>query len=122
MGNIEAHLYEVNPQGIYIIKILVEGEVYKFLLRKDELVGETLCLVENEREYVLLHEEKAMKTGILISEQLKKELFKGWLWIYMNEFGLYRKKVTELELETYKFIKKNINIDIGNKKGQSPHM
>ncbi|MBJ8052686.1 hypothetical protein JDS87_11955 [Bacillus cereus] len=116
MDKIETHLYEVNPHGMYIIKILVEGEVYKFLLLTDGLVGEILCLVENEREYVLLHEEKAMKTGILISEQLKKELFEGWLWIYVNEFGLYRRKVTELELETYKFIKQNISIDIGNRK------
>ncbi|MGH0460699.1 hypothetical protein [Bacillus cereus] len=103
-----------------MISVKFEEEVYKFLLRKDEIVGETLCLLENGREYVLLHEEQAIKTGVYITGQLKKDLFKGWLWISVNESGIYRKKVTELE--TYQFIKESINIDIGNKKGQTPLM
>ncbi|GAB6432092.1 hypothetical protein bcgnr5390_03890 [Bacillus luti] len=122
MNSIETHLCEVNPCSTYLISVKFEEEVYKFLLRKDEIVGETLCLLENEREYVLLHEEQAMKTGGYITGQLKKDLFKGWLWISVNESGIYRKKVTELELETYQFIKESINIDIGNKKGQTPLM
>ncbi|WP_225990135.1 MULTISPECIES: hypothetical protein [unclassified Bacillus (in: firmicutes)] len=97
---------------MFIIKTPVQGEVYTFLLRKNELVGESLCLVVNEMEYVLLHEDKAIKSGIILTNQLRKELFEGWLWINVNEFGLNRRKVTKSELEIYKYIKQNINIDL----------
>ncbi|MGN4443394.1 hypothetical protein ACTFOB_00355 [Bacillus cereus group sp. MYBK79-1] len=122
MSIVEIHLYEVNPSNVFIIKTPVQGEVYTFLLRKNELVGESLCIVVNEMEYVLLHEDKAIKSGIILTNQLRKELFEGWLWINVNEFGLNRRKATKLELEIYKYIKQNINIDIGNEKGQSPLM
>ncbi|GAB6437162.1 MULTISPECIES: hypothetical protein [unclassified Bacillus (in: firmicutes)] len=122
MNKIETHVYEVKSSSSFIIKVLVQGEVYKFLFRKDELVGERLCLLVNEMEYVLLHEEKAIQTGIFITEQLKKGLFEGWLWINVNELGLNKMKVTELELEIYKYIKENIKIDIGSSQNQSPLM
>ncbi|WP_212959061.1 hypothetical protein, partial [Bacillus sanguinis] len=93
MNKIETHVYEVKSSSSFIIKVLVQGEVYKFLFRKDELVGERLCLLVNEMEYVLLHEEKAIQTGIFITEQLKKGLFEGWLWINVNELGLNKMKV-----------------------------
>lgn len=92
MNSIETHLNEVNPCSAYLISVKYKEKVYKFLLLKDKIVGETLCLFEDERDYFLLHEEQAMKTGVYISDQLKKDLFKGWLWISVNESGLYKKR------------------------------
>ncbi|SDY39687.1 hypothetical protein [Bacillus sp. 166amftsu] len=91
----EMQIFDVNESVSCIIKVPAESKEYTFLFRKDSTFMGSVFLLEDERQYSLMNEEIVTKTGAITSEQLKRDFFgdlKGWVWITVDDVGLYRRK------------------------------
>ncbi|PFD95620.1 hypothetical protein COE15_01130 [Bacillus cereus] len=114
----EMQIFDVNESVSCIIKVPAEPKEYTFLFRKDSILGEPVFLLEDERQYSLMNEEIVTKIGAITSEQLKRDFFwdlKGWVWIEVDDIGLYRRKATNQEVEMYKYVKGNIKENLADK-------
>ncbi|EMA6342828.1 hypothetical protein ACH0R4_RS05155 [Bacillus cytotoxicus] len=116
-------IFDVNESVSCIIKVPVEANEYTFLFHKDLILGESIFLLEDERQYSLMNEEIVTKIGAITSEQLKNDFFgdlKGWVWIAVDDVDLYRRKATEQEVEIYWHIKENIKANLIDKMRKAP--
>lgn len=114
----EMQVFDVNESVSCIIKVPVDASEYTFLFHKDSILGESLFLLEDERQYSLMNEEIVNKIGAITSEHLKRDFFgdlKGWVWIQVDDVDLYRRKATEQEVNIYWYVKENIKINLIDK-------
>ncbi|PEU18133.1 MULTISPECIES: hypothetical protein [unclassified Bacillus (in: firmicutes)] len=119
----QMQIFDVNESVSCIIKVSADQNEYTFLYRKGLLIGESIFLLEDERQYSLMNEEMVTKTGVFTSEQLKKDFFgelKGWVWIAVDDVDLYRRKAIEQEVEMYWYVKGNIKANLIDKMSKSP--
>lgn len=121
----EMQIFDVNESVSCIIKVPTESKEYTFLFRKDSIFGESVFLLEDERQYSLMNEEIVTKIGAITSEQLKRDFFgdlKGWVWIEVDDVGLYRRKATDQEIGVYQYVKENIKANLVDKMSRAPLM
>ncbi|EEL70371.1 hypothetical protein bcere0026_26690 [Bacillus mycoides] len=95
----------------------IDEKEYHFIVREHSLVGKVISLFENGKEYGLIDKQIAVRDKFIRSELTKLEHFNidmlynspGWIWVGMNQFGLYAREATPNEVEIFMRLKENVN-------------
>lgn len=90
---------------------------YHFIVREHPIAGKFISLLENGKEYGLLDKQTVNKDKFLRLElvklgHIKKAVFEGsaeWIWVGMNQFGMYARLATNNEVEIFVDLHENIH-------------
>ena len=113
--NIPNFRFDVSDTRMIVANI--DEKEYHFMVREHPLVGKVISLFENGKEYGLIDKQIAIRDKFIRSEFTNLEHFNidmlynspGWIWVGMNQFGLYAREATLNEVEIFMRLKENIN-------------
>ncbi|WP_002147237.1 hypothetical protein [Bacillus cereus] len=113
--NIPNFRFDVSDTRMIVANI--DEKEYHFIVREHSLVGKVISLFENGKEYGLIDKQIAVRDKFIRSELTKLEHFNidmlynspGWIWVGMNQFGLYAREATPNEVEIFMRLKENVN-------------
>ncbi|RWS44874.1 hypothetical protein EKA14_03590 [Bacillus mycoides] len=113
--NIPNFRFDVSDTRMIVANI--DEKEYHFIVREHPLVGKVISLFENGKEYGLIDKQIAIRDKFIRSEFTNLEHFNidmlynspGWIWVGMNQFGLYAREATLNEVEIFMRLKENVN-------------
>lgn len=107
-----------------LIVVKIEEKEYQFIVREHPIVGKFISLLENGKEYGLINKQIANKDKFIKSELAKFDYFNidalyhtpGWIWIGMDQIGLYAREATDNEVDVIMKLKEDLYyIDVYDK-------